>query len=241
MAQSSVFGPAKFDGVGSNQDSQLPVIPIKLPHEIWQGRQSNGVATGEIATLVPPGSHWVNRLVSGAIDMMEESIERSFTNDNSTRHTAVSLKTDGHDVIFQHLGNFDSSEEALDLSLGTGWDQFRSISQDTVTLGTTPRSLPVHALAMFTERHPNIRYIIYAIFKLEHTLPPNTTRVSLFPATPDETVMLIMSWYCPVDDKGMNEEVSNLMGQPMGVVIPDATTAFISRPYNTYMARAELI
>ncbi|KAJ8058758.1 hypothetical protein OCU04_011747 [Sclerotinia nivalis] len=217
MAQHST---SESSGAGSNQDLPPPVIPIKLPHELWQRQQPNGGATSVIATLDGTPT--------------EIASTRVFFSESNLGRSCVSQSPSGHQMLFQHFRNFDSRQDVLNHLNAMG----RLEPDSTLEYHGASRLLPLHALAAFTERHPNLKYILYAIFVAEVTIPPNTDRVSLLPARADESTGLMVHWLCEVDDDGMNAELSNFVGLSPEVIGPEASLPFDIRPFNVYVASA---
>lgn len=196
----------------------MPVIPIKVPYELWLGQQSNGVPASVIAAwmLGTDGCFW---------------------SENGLRFSTVSLDTFKNGVLFQHACNFGSIETTTKYLRAIGWE----VGAPNSAYLAVPRHLPLQALIMFTERHPNFKYCLEAWFRPEVAVPSMTPRVSLLPARVDETLTLVMIWICESDDNAMNEEVSSLLGGPLKVIEPDVAAQFNLRPSNVYVAVSEEI
>ncbi|KAF7857311.1 hypothetical protein EAF04_009552 [Stromatinia cepivora] len=217
MAQHSA---SESGGAGSNQDRPLPVIPIKLPYELWQGQRPNGGATSAIATL--------------EVNPTEISSSVVFSSESSLGRSCVTQYPFGHQMLFEHFHNFDSRRDVLNHLHARG----RPEPGPYLQYQGASRLLPLHTLIAFNERHPNLRYILYATFAPEVTIPPNTDRVSLLPAKADENTGLMIHWVCEVDDDGMNAEIFDLVGLAPEVIGPEASSPFNIRPFNLYVASA---
>lgn len=222
MAQKS-SGSATSDGAGPSHNGSPPVIPIKIPCEIWQGRRPN-VATP--AYLVRGSAHQENLLFllrHGHMPDVYLSPGRDYS--------IVTLDRITQAVGFHHFRNFNSLTDCSNLAVEI--QPYKLVNMNPVV----PRNLPLHALAMFADRHPNLRSFMVAMFGTNVTLPPNTQLVSLVRASPDEAINhFLIHWLCEVDDLVMNEKISGFLGQPIAVFPSGDNHPSNFRPSNVYQA-----
>lgn len=216
MAQNSASASTTLNGTSPKQNDIHAVIPIKLPVDLWIDPRSRGIATDVTAI-------WTAVDDSGA-----------FIRYNDTSHTLIYLERGGLAVC--HFHNFKNFENASSHYAATA-----SLIHANRTLLLNNRLgvfFSLHALSAFIKLYPNLRYYLFGTYGPRATIAPNTMRVSLVFAMPDETVQATMCLICDEDDVVSNGVVSGFLGPSLLTTSRVTATRHGIRPCNIYVAQA---